>query len=264
MKNSSKPKISLVIPAYKAESFIAETVRLRIKELAKLGFPYELIVVIDGKSKATADVLTGIKNPNLVIFHYDTNRGKGFAVRYGMQKATGDYIGYIDAGNDILPGIITTMVQRMIKGDVDGVVPVKWLPDSSIIYPLHRKIYSRLYHFFLWSVLGIRVWDTQVGAKLYTRKMVEKVLPRLLVKRFAFEAEFLAVAMHFGYNRFAEVPVQIASDQKSTVRFIDGLHSLWDGLAVYYRLHIRRYYDRDLNFHKTSKAREHKNLTFIF
>jgi glycosyltransferase involved in cell wall biosynthesis len=258
-----KPKISIVIPAYKAEAFIEKSVAMRIAELKALGLPYELIVVIDGHSSATAAKLERIRDRHVKIFHYDRNKGKGFAVRYGMLHASGDFIGYVDAGTDIGKGNIRVMVDKMLQGGVDAVLPSKWHKDSKVVYPWLRKLFSRVYNLYLRIVLGLDVSDTQVGAKLYTARLVKKVVPRLLVKRFAFEAEFLAVAKHLGFGRFAEVPVKIRADRHSTVRIFDGLHSYWDAAAVFYRLHLKRFYDRDLNYHKGNHRRELKKLVLL-
>src|SRR3990172_4116227 len=141
MAGKSNPKISIVMPAYKAEAFIGEVTRARLKELARLGYPYELIVVIDGRSNESAEILKQIKTKNLKVIHYNRNKGKGFAVRYGMSKSTGDYIGYVDAGFDIASGNITKMVKRITAGDVDAVLPSKWHKDSSLRYPFHRTVF---------------------------------------------------------------------------------------------------------------------------
>lgn len=261
MQNKSKPTISLVIPAYKAEKFIKSVVEMRIKELQAIGVPFEIIVVLDGFSDKSANTLNKIKHKGLKVFHYQRNRGKGFAVRYGMSKARGEYIGYIDAGKDVLKGNIARMFERIRQKDADAVIPSKWVKDSRIIYPLSRKLYSKFYNFFLRVLLGINVSDTQVGAKLYTHQLVKRVLPRLMVKRFAFEAEFLAVAKHLGFKRFVEVPVDIREDDKSTITYYDGLKSFWDTFAVFYRLRISKFYDK----HPQGKmfAQELKNLILI-
>lgn len=236
--------VSIVIPAYKAGRFILETVKSRIVELEATKIPYEVIVVIDGRSVETSEALRKLAHPNVRYYHYEKNRGKGFAVKFGMSRAKGDYIGYVDAGADILPGNLTRLINTIIKTKADAVIPSKWHPETRLHYSGRRRIFSKLYNGFSSFILGIPIRDTQVGVKLYTRELVHAVVPRLLVKRFAFEVEFLAVARSLGFDHFEEVPVLLKEDMDSTVTLAEGMRSFWDTAAVFYRLRLLKYYDR--------------------
>ncbi len=84
--------------------------------------------------------------------------------------------------------------------------------------------------------------------KVYRRKLLEDVLPRLLVKRFAFDIEILAVAYYLGYTRIFESPVEIdLFSTKSSIQwsrlFVIIYNMVNDTLAVFYRLKILHYYD---------------------
>ena len=102
-------------------------------------------------------------------------------------------------------------------------------------------------------LFGLNVRDTQVGLKLYRRVVLEDVLPRLLVKRFAFDIEILAVAWRLGYKRIYEAPVELEFSAASTITsrsfWTIIYRMLWDTLAVFYRLKIVHYYD-DVNKRK--------------
>ena len=96
-------------------------------------------------------------------------------------------------------------------------------------------------------LFGLSLRDTQVGLKLYRRGVLEDVLPRLLVKRFAFDIEILAVAHYLGYTKIYEGPIELDFSGASTITSF----TLWkevfsvlrDTLAVFYRLRILHYYD---------------------
>ena len=99
-------------------------------------------------------------------------------------------------------------------------------------------------------LFGLKVKDTQTGLKICKREVVEKVLPRLLVKQYAFDIEFLAVSHYLGFRRIYEAPIEIKWDFKSGSRFNSFLfmnpfirRMLHDTAAVFYRLKILRYYD---------------------
>ena len=95
-------------------------------------------------------------------------------------------------------------------------------------------------------LLGINIRDTQAGLKIFKRKVLEKVLPRLLLKTYAFDLEMLSVANQLGFNKIYEAPIRLTYDFKGTTHAI-GFKvirvCLTDALAVFYRLRILHYYD---------------------
>ena len=114
-----------------------------------------------------------------------------------------------------------------------------------------RKLYSYGYYFFIRFMFGIRVRDTQTGLKIFKREVLEKVLPRLLIKHFAFDIELLSVANRLGFTRIHEGPVSLELGFKQTSfkkwrpLFLDPniIQMMRDTMAVFYRLHILKYYD---------------------
>ena len=100
------------------------------------------------------------------------------------------------------------------------------------------------YHFGVKLLFSLPLSDTQSGIKIFRREVVDKILPRLLVKRYAMDIEMLAVAKYLGFDRIFEGPIEVDFN-KSTSR-IDWLTSFkmaWDTAAVFYRLKILHYYD---------------------
>ncbi len=131
--------------------------------------------------------------------------------------------------------------------NADIIVGSKRHPASKVHYPLFRKILSFGYQVLIRLLFGLQIRDSQVGLKLYRREVLEDVLPRLLVKQFAFDIEILAVAQHLGYKRIFEAPVELdftgITSITSTNFWIVVLRMLWDTLAVFYRLRVAHYYD---------------------
>ena len=110
------------------------------------------------------------------------------------------------------------------------------------------KVISFAYQRFVRFFTGLNVSDTQAGLKIYRRKVLEEVLPRLLVKRYAFDLELLVVAYHLGFRRIYEAPIKLNynfEDIHATALFgVNGMQrSLVDTLAIIYRLRILRYYN---------------------
>lgn len=239
--------LSLIIPVYKQEKTIAKNLRSVLMELEFLGQPYELVVVIDGEVDRSRQEAEKVTSPYILVTGYKTNHGKGYAVRYGMAKSHGDIIGFIDAGGDIREEGLSMMLEHFRWYNADVIVGSKRHPVSKINYPNDRKILSWGYQMIIKFLFGLSIRDSQVGMKLFKREVLEDVLPRLLVKQFAFDIEILAVANHLGYRRIFEAPVELnftgASSITNTNFLTVAYKTLWDTLAVFYRLRILHYYD---------------------
>lgn len=242
--------ISVVLPAYRQEKTIVEDIERLRKFLSELTIPYELIVVVDGLEDNTYKNAKKLKNKNTRIFCYKNNRGKGYAVQYGMLKARGDVIGFIDAGMDLDVTGISMLLNYMLLEDADIVIGSKLHPDSVVKYPLQRRILSWGYRMLTQILFGFDVRDTQVGLKLFRKKVVKEVFPLLVVKRFAFDVEILAVSYARGYKKIYEAPVRLTFNWGSSIaNFTSGsfwkviFSMLWDTAAVFYRLKILRFYN---------------------
>lgn len=247
MEKRKTKLLSLIVPVYNQEKTIKRNLRHILGELVLLSCPYEVIVVIDGEEDKSYQEAKKVESPFLSIVGYKTNHGKGYAVRYGIAQSKGDIIGFLDAGGDIHADGLSMMLAHYQWYNADIIVGSKRHPVSKIHYPRQRKLLSWGYQIIVKVLFGLNIRDSQVGMKLYRREVLEDVLPRLLVKRFAFDVEILAVANHLGYSRIFEAPVELdftgaSSITSSNFRAVV-LHTLWDTLAVYYRLRILKYYD---------------------
>lgn len=238
--------LSVVIPAYKQERTILRDVKNIKKTLDTLGYKYEIIVVIDGQVDNTHNKILKHKLKNVRAIAYPINQGKGHAVRTGMLAAKGDIIGFIDAGMDIHPAGFRMLLNHMEWYNADIIVGSKLHPVSKVNYPIYRKILSWGYRQITHLLFGFKVRDSQVGLKFFKRKIVRDVLPRLLVKTYAFDIEILAVSYALGYKRIFEAPVNIHLGKSNTISFNNlskiVLLMLWDTAAVFYRLKILNYY----------------------
>ncbi len=239
------------MPSYKQEKTIQSDL-LRIKGvLDQLRYPTELICVVDGNLDNTLKNASKFarKYDNVKALGYGTNKGKGYAVRFGMAASSGDIVAFIDAGMDLNPNGLSMLLEHFEWYNADIIVGSKRHPVSKVDYPWQRVILSFGYQMLTRILFGLKIKDTQVGMKFYKRGVLEKVLPRLLVKRYAFDIEILAVANYLGFNRIYEAPVEIklnfgGTSSVTSGKFINTIaHMLWDTLAVFYRLRMRHYYD---------------------
>jgi glycosyltransferase involved in cell wall biosynthesis len=248
--------LSVIVPAYHQQGSIIKDLKRISRVLDKLRYRTELICVVDGTSndktlENASKLCLTIKN--LKVVGYPTNKGKGHAVRYGMAKSKGDIIAFIDSGMDINPNGLSMMLEHFEWYGADIVVGSKRHPVSKVNYPWQRRIFSYGYQLITRILFGLKIRDTQVGLKCYRREVLEKVLPRLIVKTYAFDIEILAVAHSLGFTRIYEAPVEVNIDfgnnstltSKKIWYFI--YHMLIDTLAVYYRLRLLDYYSDNNN-----------------
>ncbi|MCG2685993.1 glycosyltransferase [Candidatus Parcubacteria bacterium] len=237
--------LSVVVPAYR-EKNIDQDIKKIEPVLKRMGCDYEIIVVDDGSGDGTFERASLLESPTVKVFGYKKNRGKGYAVRFGMARSRGDLVGFIDAGTDIDPQGIAVLVEHLKRHRADAVIGSKYHPESQVGVGLKRKVLSLGTGLLVKILFGLNISDTQAGVKVFRREVLERVLPRLLVKRWAFDIEVLAVAYHLGYRRIVEAPIKLAANLSSNVR-VFGPNGIWqtlrDTLAIFYRLKILRYYD---------------------
>lgn len=240
------PQLSVVIPAYNQEGEIARTMAVVHDVLTGAGIAHEIIVVSDGSSDDTAGAAAAAGVPGCRVLEYPANAGKGHALRVGSSEAVGQWVAWVDADLDLHPSMLPSFLRQAEDHRLDAVIGSKRHRDSRVQYPPVRRLYSLLYQLLVRVLFRLRVRDTQVGMKVFRRDVLAAVLPRVLVKRYAFDIEVLAVARHLGFTRVEEHPVVLDYQfTGSGVKARAILQALWDTAAVFYRLRIIRYYDRE-------------------
>lgn len=234
------------MPAYNEEVHIYENILETKKVFEEDGTPYEIIVSDDGSKDKTFERAQKVEKefPNVIAVQNPVNLGKGQALREGFAKATGDYIVFLDSDLDLHPSQIHLLFDIMEKEKADVVIGSKRHPQSQVNYPSDRKVISNGYFFLVKLMFGLPIRDTQTGLKLFKYEVLKKVFPRILVKRFAFDLEMLAVAHHYGY-KIAEAPVVVHHRWKfGRIGFKPIWETWWDTMAVFYRMKILKYYDK--------------------
>lgn len=236
-------KLSIVMPAFRLAAVITENLE-RVCALFRGSVPFEVIIVDDGSSDATAARIRGLAaaHPEIKPLLLHSNSGKGAALMQGFTHSTGTHVLLLDADLDIPPEQTPVFFKIMRRRNADVVIGSKRHPRSRLDYPWQRRLASIVYYGMARLLVGVPVRDTQTGMKLFRRPALKYAFDRILVKHFAFDLEVLSILHNAGY-RIAEAPVEIQFGDKigclnwSTVRKI-----IKDTLAIFYRLRILRYY----------------------
>jgi glycosyltransferase involved in cell wall biosynthesis len=239
--------LSVLMPAYNEAHSIAENVCETVETMHALGMDFEIVVIDDGSMDGThAAAINALRAwPDHVrVVRCIRNEGKGNALICGACYSRGEYVAFLDADMDLHPEQLASFFAIMEATDADAVIGSKFHPDSTVDYPPLRRVYSFFYYVLVRSLFGLPVRDTQTGIKLFKRAVLDRVLPRVLVKRFAFDLELLANVHHFGF-RIVEAPVTVNFMRVcSRLRLKAVWHVFVDTLAIFYRMRILRYYDQ--------------------
>ncbi len=247
--SNKKLDFSVVIPAYNEATNIENSIDVIFDLLASSPVGnFELILVNDGSSDNTDELILSIskkkKYKNRVsAVSYFPNQGKGWALKTGFEASVGKFVAFYDADLEIPPKLLPTYLETIKKEKADAIVGSKRHPESILEYSKVRKIISNVYYIFNRIFFGLKVKDTQSGIKIFKRDLLEKIVPTLLVKRFAFDLELLVNVVRLG-GKIIEAPIEIQNHETyGTI----GLKALWysfaDTMAVLYRIRLLKYYN---------------------
>jgi len=237
--------LSIIIPAYNEQKNITKTINNLVNNLDSINRPYEIIIVSDGSKDKTFEYANRLKSSKIKAFEYFPNHGKGYALTFGTKHASGDVVTFIDAGGDFDAEHIDKFIKLMEVFDADIVIGSKRHPASQVNYPFLRRVYSKIYQLMIRLLFNLRISDTQAGLKVFKKKVLDDVLPRVLVKKYAFDLELLVIAKRLGYTRIFEAPVKMDFNSvTSGINFKAIYYIIVDTLAIFYRRYILRYYDK--------------------
>lgn len=250
------PSLSVIVPAYNKGRGLYRFLHALLVHLEQVTPDFEVIVVNDGSNDNTHSEFMRYCRDHRVkdnvsriqYYSYPMNVGKGFALTYGFTKTKGELIVFIDADMDLHPYQIGPYVRELLRRDADIVVGSKRHPGSRVIYPRLRRVYSFVYQIMIRTLFRLSVRDTQVGLKVFRREVLEQVIPRMIVKAFAFDLEMLVVSWHIGFRKIYEAPVDLRHKKfGSTIDLRAVKDIVQDTLAIFYRKNVVHYYDRDMS-----------------
>ena len=237
-------KLSVIVPVYKGEHFIAKNLEFIKPELAKTFQNFEIICVIDGLVDRSLEEATKIEEVKILWFK--KNQGKGAALKYGFDNSNGDVITFLDGDLDINPKQLKLFIPYMTTADL--VIGSKRHPFSKLNYPPIRKLLSLGFQMYSMCVLGLNLRDTQSGIKLMKREVLEIILPLVAVKKYAFDLELCFLAQRQGF-RIVEAPIMLDYQfTGSGIKFKAIIYAFLDVLAIRYRYSFLKYYQK--KFHE--------------
>ncbi|MBI4273031.1 glycosyltransferase family 2 protein [Candidatus Uhrbacteria bacterium] len=194
-------KISIVLPAYNEERNISSTIASIADFFIAKQCPYEIIVVDDGSTDGTAEIIKELtkKFPEVRALTHTRNQGKGAAVRSGMNAACGDIVFFLDADGSTPIHEIEKLLPFFDTHQV--VIGSRYLQDSSITIrqPRYRVAMGRFGNTLIQRVLLPGIKDTQCGCKGFRLHAAREIFSRQTITGWGFDMEILALAQVLGY-----------------------------------------------------------------
>jgi dolichol-phosphate mannosyltransferase len=200
-------KLSVVIPAYNEQESLPHTLRTLYECLAKHGIEHEICVTNDNSKDNTLAVLQELAQeiPTLVYYTNPGPNGFGYAVRYGLERFSGDCVAVFMADLSDDPEDLVKYYHKMRDTGVDAVFGSRWSKGGKVIdYPRLKKVINRVANAIVRTVMGIKYNDTTNAFKLYRRETIEGIKP-FLAPHFNLTIELPLKAMVRGYT-YAVVP----------------------------------------------------------
>lgn len=200
-------KLSVVIPAYNEEESIPETLKSLYNTLQKYGIEHEICVTNDNSKDNTEAVLQELQKeiPTLVYYTNKGPNGFGYAVRYGLERFSGDCVAVMMADMSDDPEDLVKYYNTMLEKDVDAVFGSRFMKGGKVIdYPKLKLYINRVANLIIRSLIGIKYNDTTNAFKLYKRETIEGIKP-FMSPHFNLTVELPLKAYVRGYS-FAVVP----------------------------------------------------------
>lgn len=194
--------LSVVIPAYNEAGSIQDTLIELCRTLEKESIPYEIVVVNDNSKDNTFERATQIKTeyPNIVVYTNSGPNGFGFAIRYGLERITGDCVAIMMADLSDSPLDLVNFYRAMQEHNLDCVFGSRFIKGGSVIdYPLLKKILNRIFNNLIKLVFRIRYNDVTNAFKLYKKETIKGLGP-ILSPHFNLTVELPLKAIIRGYN----------------------------------------------------------------
>jgi dolichyl-phosphate beta-glucosyltransferase len=224
----------VVVPAYNEERRIGESLAKMRSYLNGAGCDYEIIVVDDGSTDSTSDVVRRVaaRDSGVRLVSNRKNRGKGYTVRRGMEEAKGETILFSDAD-------LSTPIEEFDRlsaylDDYDLVIASRSLPDSRVLVhqPFYRELMGRLFNVLVQVLLVRGIIDTQCGFKIMNRRAADRITGLLRIDSFSFDVEMILAARRQGLG-VKDVPVRWINSPGSRVHPVrDSAQMMLDLLRI--------------------------------
>ncbi len=225
--NNNFNKISVIIPVFNEQDTILKIVA-KVDRADINGLTKEIIIVDDGSTDGTREILPSLENDYIKIFYHQKNKGKGAALHTAFTQITGDLIIIQDADLEYDPAEYKELIKPILEGKADIVYGSRFAGSKPhrILYFWH-SIGNKLITLFCNMFSNLNLTDIETCYKAFTKQVIDNL--KLKEKRFGFEPEFTIKAAKQKF-RFYEIGISYTGrtyQEGKKISAQDGFRALW-------------------------------------
>jgi glycosyltransferase involved in cell wall biosynthesis len=213
--------LSIIIPAYNEENRIGKTLSQLGKYFKNKKIDIEILVVVNNTTDNTVEIVKKYKEKYPFIKYTNIRKaiGKGGAISVGLRKATGKYIGFMDADGASTPAEVLRLYKKIISNDKDVVIASRYMKESQIKgeLPVYRIIFSRIFNLIVKLLFGLNYKDTQCGLKIFKREVAQGLSRKIISNKWTIDINLLLICKYLGYS-VAEIPSIWTAKEGSTLK----------------------------------------------
>jgi glycosyltransferase involved in cell wall biosynthesis len=231
---AARPMVSIVIPVFNEASRIGNSIQKIDEFRQKTSHSVEIIVVDDGSTDGTVEVIQSYQRSAIKVFRNPENHGKGYSVRQGVLSATGTYVLFTDADLSAPIEEMEKLLDIALREGVEIVIGSRAVNRNYIEkhQSSFRELGGILFNRMVRLLLGLKVHDTQCGFKLFHREKMRRIFEKQTTPGFGFDPEILFMAQRRQF-RIREVPVRWSHSEGSKVHFLrDGIRMFSDLIRI--------------------------------
>ena len=237
-------KISIVIPCYNSSQALETNLPYLIQFCYEKNYSTEIIIVDDGSKDSTNNSEIANKY-NCKFLQYSENKGKGYAVRFGVQHATGDIIIFTDADIPFEGEAIEKAIHYLTFKEYDLVLGDRGLSESNYFDKVStkRRFGSGLFTFIVGRFVTTGFSDTQCGFKAFRKEIATDLFSKSRINGFAFDVELVYISLKRNYD-IKKIPVILRSQDGNSVSVLKhGVMMLFDLFKIKLN-HLKGLYNR--------------------
>ncbi len=219
--------LSVVIPVYNE----VQTLEDVIQRVRNVGIPCEIILVDDGSTDGTRDILNRLReSPDMKVILHERNQGKGAAIRTGFMQASGDVVVIQDADLEYDPRDFARLLRPILDDRADVVYGSRFSGHDRPISGFWHQKANQLITVLSNSRTNLPLTDVETCYKMFRRELIQQIAPSLRENGFGVEIEMTQKIARTPGVRFFERPISYAGrsyDQGKKITWRDGLWALW-------------------------------------
>ena len=227
--------LSIIIPTFNENKIIEKNLNKIINYFSKK-IPFEVILINDGSTDNTKEIINNFKFSNLVVLNNPINLGKGAALKLGFKKSKGDMVLIVDADLSTSIEQFDILYKKYLEG-YNIVIGSRSTKDANVLVKqgILRILAGKIFNLLIKLILGINFKDTQCGFKLFDGIKARKIMHHSTINKFCIDVEILFLAKKFNLKVY-EIGITWKDDKESSVNLIrDSFNMFLDLIRIRFK-----------------------------